>query len=63
MPFDPTMMKKKKKKKKVPFDLDAAMGETEVAADGAPPAAPEQSDAPKEVEESKPDKETVDDGL
>lgn len=60
MPFDPTMTKKKKKKKKVPFDLDAAMGETEGAPDGAPPEVAEQTE---EVEESKPEKEIVDDGI
>lgn len=60
MPFDPTMTKKKKKKKKVPFDLDAAMGETEGAPDGAPPEVAEQTE---EVEESKPEKEIVDDDM
>lgn len=57
------MTKKKKKekmKKNVPFDLNAAMGETEGAADGARPAGPEQMNAPKEVKESKPEKETGD---
>lgn len=55
MSFDPSVMKKKKKKKKVPFDLDAAMGETEGATDGAPTT--EITEVPEEPVEIKPEKE------
>lgn len=54
-PFDPSVTKKKKKKKKVPFDLDAAMGETEGATDGAPTT--ETTEVTEEPVEIKPEKE------
>lgn len=60
MPFDPSVNKKKKKKKKVPFDLDAAMGETEGATDGAPTT--ETTEVPEEPVEIKPEKEKEKDG-
>lgn len=58
-PFDPNMMKKKKKKKKVPFDLDAAMGDPEGATDGAPTQ--ETTEEPEE-NKSENQREKVDDG-
>lgn len=61
MPFDPSVNKKKKKKKKVPFDLDAAMGETEGATDGAPTT--ETTEVPEEPVEIKPEKEKEKDDM
>ncbi|XP_071176832.1 eukaryotic translation initiation factor 2 subunit 2-like isoform X1 [Mytilus edulis] len=62
-PFDPNMMKKKKKKKKVPFDLDAAMGDPEGATDGAP--TPETTEIQEEPKENKSEnqREKVDDDM
>lgn len=60
MPFDPSVMKKKKKKKKVPFDLDAAMGENEGAIDGAPTQETTE-EVPEEPVENKQDKEKKED--
>ncbi|XP_076112494.1 eukaryotic translation initiation factor 2 subunit 2-like isoform X2 [Mytilus galloprovincialis] len=59
-PFDPNMMKKKKKKKKVPFDLDAAMGDPEGATDGAPTQ--ETTEEPEE-NKSENQREKVDDDM